>query len=64
MNQVDHAIDDVAYWHSRTVEERMAHLEFLRRQAYFTAQAKLGNYPTEMPRMQKVGRIIRLKKKC
>ena len=62
MKQVDHTVDDVAYWHSRSVEERMEHLELLRRQAYFAEQAKQGNYPTEMPRIQKVGRIIRMKK--
>ena len=44
---------ELAYWHSRSPEERLAHLEVLRREAYFAEQAKLGNYPTEMPRMRK-----------
>lgn len=60
---LNHEIDDVAYWHGRTAEERLQHLEFLRRKVYFEEQAKLGNYPTEMPQMQKVVRVIRLKDK-
>lgn len=62
-NAPNYDIDDVAYWLTRTVEERMQHLEYLRRKVYFEEQAKLGNYPTEMPPMEKVGRIIRLKDK-
>lgn len=60
---LNHEIDDVSYWYDRTAEERLQHLEYLRRKVYFEEQAKIGNHPTEMPRMQKVIRIIRGKDK-
>lgn len=44
---------ELAYWAAKTPEERLAGLEELRRAAYFAGQAKLGNYPTEMPRMRR-----------
>ncbi|HEX8351011.1 MAG TPA: hypothetical protein VF598_13695 [Hymenobacter sp.] len=57
--QQDQNSKDVAYWCTKTVEERMAGLEALRLKTYIEEQAKLGNIVTEMPRMQRIVRIIR-----
>lgn len=54
---------EVTHWQTKMPAERLAQLENLRCQAYFAQQAKLGNYPTELPRMQKVVRVIRLRDK-
>lgn len=55
---------EVAYRGTKIPEECLAHLEELRRAVYCAEQAKLGNYPTEMPRMRRdIITIIRGKTK-
>ena len=55
---------EIIYWATKTPQERLAHIEKLRRNTYFAEQAKLGNYPTEMPRMRRdIITIIRSKPK-
>jgi hypothetical protein len=44
--------EDAAYWRSKTPEERVAAVEFLRRQCFLTSGR------TEMPRLAKVVRIV------
>jgi hypothetical protein len=46
------AKDDLAYWLSKTPEERIEAVEFLRKQYY-----------EGTPRLQRVGRIVELKNK-
>ena len=54
---------EVAYWQIKMPAEQPAQLENLRCQAYFAQQAKLDNYLTELPRMQTVVRVTRLRDK-
>jgi anti-sigma-K factor RskA len=44
--------EDAAFWRSKTAAERVAAVEFLRRQCYLTTNR------TEMPRLVKVLRLI------
>lgn len=50
LNDKSAAADDLAYWLSRTPEERVAAVEYLRNQCY-------GN--KGRPRLQRVARIVK-----
>ena len=60
----DQDADDAAYWQTRSVEERMESLEFLRQQAYSFYFLGNGTGKPTYTGIQRVGRVIRMKKKC